>query len=81
MHSKEFVELVGRRNILSSEEKLSIYYYLSTGTSVDQLLFDSQKRNQSCWIGEELWVNWVAECGHGGWNGNTDAIDFSTNET
>src|SRR6218665_1941242 len=43
MDSEEFAKLVGLRNILSSAEKLSLYYYLNTGAGVDQLMFSSRE--------------------------------------
>jgi len=80
MDSEEFAQLVERRNILSLEEKLSLYYYLNTGTGVEQLMFCSQKRNHICGKGEELRLDRVEKCGSGRWQGMDDAIDFSTNE-
>jgi len=50
MDPEEFAKLVGQRNILSLEEKLSLYNYLltGTGTGMEQFLFCYQKRKHIC---------------------------------
>src|SRR6218665_1365663 len=80
MDSEEFGELVGQRNILNSEEKLLLYYYLTTRNGVDQLTFCAQKRNFFSSWDEEFCVDRVVKCAHGIWGGNTDAIDFLTGD-
>ena len=77
MDQVEFTRLVGRSDVLSDQEKLSLYYYFNTREDKDRLVFDSNQRQM-----HELVVCRFASVSSVEWptNGKTDAIDFTTDK-
>ena len=72
---EEFARTFGKCGILSSEEKLALYYYFNTKEDKENLPFDGQLRRA-----HEDVVSRFGSIATGEWimNGRVDAIDFMT---
>jgi len=77
MELTEFAEITEGKNVLTGEEKASVYYFLATKKKSSQLRFSTVRRRR----GEEVFIERVVTCTHGPWNSvsKTDAINFTTN--
>ena len=78
MEVSEFVEISKNKSILTPEEKMQIFYYLTTKTEDSQLVFPTESRG----FGEEVWIERAVTCLTGRWSSVTtgDVIDFTTNQ-
>lgn len=76
MKLSEFAEISAQSNVLSADEKDSIYYYLATKKE-RQLKFPTEWR-----FGEEEWVDRTVTSVSGRWRRipNVDAINFTTDQ-
>jgi len=76
MELTEFAEINDGKNVLTGEEKASIYYFLATKKTGSQLMFSTKRRAQNYFIER------VVTCRTGQWNSESvvDAITFTTNE-
>lgn len=72
-----FAEMSSGRNVLTAEEKESVYYFFATKKEGSQLVFPAKRRS-----GEEVWVDRTETCIPGQWRStpNVDAINFSTDK-
>src|SRR6218665_1391799 len=78
MAPDEFAKVTQGRNVLTSEEKESIYYVLATKVYDFPLKFPTKRR-----VGEELWVDRAVSVTTGEWIYDTktvDAIHFKTDQ-
>jgi len=75
MKPTEFAEISVRNNVLTAEEKESIYYFLVTKKIVHPMRFPTERRK-----GEEVWVDRAVNCISTQWHTapNVDAINFTT---
>jgi len=77
MKPTEFAEITAGNDLLTAEEKESVYYYLVTKKKHSQLKFPTERR-----IGEEVWIDSTVECTTGKWSPapHLDAITFVTDK-
>jgi len=78
MKPTEFAEISSGNNLLTAEEKESIYYFLVSGKKDRQLKFPTERR-----IGEEVWIDRAKECATGKRFSEPDfldAINFTTDQ-
>jgi len=77
MEVAEFAEIIQGKNILTAEEKASIYDFLATNKKGSGFMFSTGRR-----IGEEVWIERAVTCVkfNGAWfpKPGVDAINFST---
>src|SRR6218665_1158043 len=78
MEVTEFDEIIQGKNILTAEEKTSIYYFLATNKKGSGFMFLTDRR-----IGEEVWIERAMTCVYGLWfpKRGVDAINFSTDHS
>lgn len=78
MEPSEFARLTGGKNLLTLEEKESVYYILSTMNKDFLVIFPTESRS-----GEEVWVDRTVSCATGQYIYDTkaaDAIDFKVDQ-
>jgi len=75
MKPTEFAEISSGNNLLTAEEKESIYYFLVTKKVGCQVKFPTGRR-----VGEEVWIDRTVNCLTTQWHSapNVDAINFAT---
>src|SRR6218665_2546528 len=73
----EFAEISEDNNVLTGEEKASIYYFLTTRKKSSRLMFLTDRR-----FGEEVWIERTVICLPGSWRSTpiVDAINVTTNQ-
>ena len=77
MQGTEFAEISEDNNVLTGEEKASIFYFLMTKKKSSHLMFPTERR----FGGEELWIERTVTCVSEQWySPAVDAINFETNQ-
>jgi len=78
MKPTEFVEITAENNLLTAEEKETVYCFLVNKKKHSQLKFSTERRR----IGNELWIDRTVKTETRKWfkSPNLEAISFVTNE-